>query len=412
MSSPVGIPTLTTGPDEGPDPSDPDPTRPGATRGGPTRRTVLARAGLGAFALATVAVGARALDQGVLDAGEGHAYAPWTAFDPTDGDLPGALLDAAVLAASAHNMQNWRFEVTGAGVDVHDDPTRSLGVVDPVRREARIGLGCAAANIELVAAAAGWTPRVEAFGQGVRSTLAARITLTPGGEPGTDPRVAAIGARHSDRGAYPAQVPPQALLDAVGGAAVDGIDGVHVRWVTGGAMAKVGDLLVDAAAAVVADEAMSRAGFAWFRSEWDDVQSLRDGLTIDAQALSPLVTVIAKLAPVSRSTGDRSWLTATRDVHVATARAYAVVTTDASGPASHIDAGRALERLHLDLVARGWAMQHMNQAVEVAEREAALGRMADVGARLAVLCGPGVVAMARVGRPSGRARPSPRRPVQ
>ena len=44
--------------------------------------------------------------------------------------------------------------------------------------------------------------------------------------------------------------------------------------------------MVEAARAVVADDAMSRDGFAWFRADADAVEAHRDGLTLDGQGLS------------------------------------------------------------------------------------------------------------------------------
>lgn len=68
----------------------------------------------------------------------------------------------------------------------------------------------------------------------------------------------------------------------------------------------------------------------------------------------------------------------TAEVHTATARAYGLELTDGSSPADQIAAGVALQRLHLAATVRGWAVQHMNQAVEMAEREA-VGRPGGTG---------------------------------
>ena len=48
-------------------------------------------------------------------------------------------------------------------------------------------------------------------------------------------------------------------------------------------------LLVDAATALTHDEQQSRDSFAWFTGSNDDVQRRRDGMTLDAQGLTPLM---------------------------------------------------------------------------------------------------------------------------
>ena len=101
----------------------------------------------------------------------------------------------------------------------------------------------------------------------------------------------------------------------------------------------------------------------------------------------------------------------TRDVHTATARAYGLVLADRGSLTDRLRAGRTLERLHLGLTHEGWAMQHLNQAVEMAEREQSTGNGTEFGDRLtAVADGAEVIAVVRTGRPSARAVRSPRRP--
>ena len=106
------------------------------------------------------------------------------------------------------------------------------------------------------------------------------------------------------------------------------------------------------------------------------------------------------------------WVDMTRDVHTATARAYGLVIADRSDRAARIRAGRAVQRLHLALTAEGWSMQHLNQLVEMSDRERVLGTGATFSHVLHGLGGTDdIVAMVRVGRPSGAALRSPRRPV-
>jgi hypothetical protein len=193
--------------------------------------------------------------------------------------------------------------------------------------------------------------------------------------------------------------------------------GIALTWITEPApMRELGRLLVDAASAVTGDRQQSRDGFAWFRGSNDAVQQHRDGLTLDAQGLSPLVLAVAKLLPAtSRATGDTFWVTQTRTVHTRTAAAYAVITaSDPDDRATQLQAGRLLQRVHLTATARGVAMQHMNQITERMDAERTAGVEATFGARFAHLLPPDArpVVTFRVGYPTRGTRRSPRRPVE
>lgn len=375
----------------------------------PTRRTVLRWLGIGTGALVVGGTAARAGYQGLFAPRTGPAYAAWHGA-PSGGE---GLVAAAVLAASAHNMQNWRFHLTGGGLEVSDDTARSLGVVDAHRREAHLGIGCAVANAEVAAPALGYATTLVVRPDETRPDLLARLELAPRDPAAPDELSRAVLDRHSDRGPYPADEPPADLLDEVRATALAGSSGVDLVWLTAAdERQRLGTLLVDAAQALVDDERMSIDNAELVRYDHGAVEREKDGLTMDAQGMSPLLTLLAQLAPATpRGTADGAWVKATRDVHTATARAYGLVVGDRDDVATRVHAGRAVQRLHLALVARGWAMQHMNQAVEMAERDVLTGTADRFDGPLTDLAGGQVVTVVRLGRPSGRAVPSPRRPV-
>jgi hypothetical protein len=180
-------------------------------------------------------------------------------------------------------------------------------------------------------------------------------------------------------------------------------------------MAVLGQLMVDAAQAVVADQDQSRDGFGWFRSDDDAVQAHRDGLTLDAQGLSPLVLGVAKLLPASsRSAGDAFWVDQTRTVHTATAAAYGVLHAPSPDDRrTQLRVGRLLQRIHLTATANGIALQHMNQITERIDAERVSGAAPTFAPRFAELLPPGARPLVafRVAYPARRSRPSPRRPV-
>src|SRR2546427_1149681 len=134
---------------------------------------------------------------------------------------------------------------------------------------------------------------------------------------------------------------------------------------------RVGDLIVRATEASVADDDESPASPACSRTRWADVQRHRDGITIDENVTEPLLRAAAKmLPPLSRERSDRFWLTATRDTFVATATGFGLLAVrDARDNAERLRGGRAWQRLHLQAPARGLAPHPWNQPTQRADRE-------------------------------------------
>jgi hypothetical protein len=78
----------------------------------------------------------------------------------------------------------------------------------------------------------------------------------------------------------------------------------------------IGELLVAATEAIVADPGQSASDCAWFRQDRDELQRRRDGITLDAAGLSDLTAALAKLLPppatasspsARRPTTSRGW---------------------------------------------------------------------------------------------------------
>jgi hypothetical protein len=388
---------------------------PGPGDPGVTRRTFLRRAVLGAGTLlvvGTAALGYRAYDEGVFSAGDGAAFDPWRTWQDQGG--PVGMVAAGILAANPHNTQPWRFRVRVSQIDVYADPARNLGAADPLRRELYVGLGCALENLVLAGEAGGYRSAVVLMPDPRDPAHVARVTLTRGA-PRASRLHEAIPDRHTDRAAFRSgrAVPPAGLEEMA--RLADGLPGTRLVWFADEAgRRRVGDLLIAATDAFIADEAQSKAAFAWFRQDWDHFMRVRDGVNVDTAGLSDLTTSLAKILPrQSRDAGDRAWRDATRDTQVATAAAYGVVTVpDARSNAARLAGGRLLERVHLWAAANGLALQHMNQVTERADRERQLGIRPRFGAAAAGLIdgrdGQWLAAF-RIGYPTGDARRGPRR---
>jgi hypothetical protein len=266
-------------------------------------------------------------------------------------------------------------------------------------------------NLALACRARGLEPVIALLPDGPDGHRVAHVSLSAA-TPQPSRLYEAIGRRHTNRGPYDAKpVSAEQLATLVD---TRGLRGVAVHWVSDPVpKAALGRLLVDAAVALTRDAQQSRDSFSWFRANNDAVQRHRDGLTLDAQGMSPLILSLAKLLPASsRAAGDAFWVDQTRTVHTKTAAAYGILTAaDPYDPAIQLVAGRLLQRIHLTATDRGVAMQNMNQITERIDRELTTAAPATFGPRFAELLPPGARPLVtfRVGYPSREARPSPRR---
>ncbi|HVU72206.1 MAG TPA: hypothetical protein VHE83_04535, partial [Mycobacteriales bacterium] len=70
-----------------------------------------------------------------------------------------ALLLAAAgharLAPSVHNTQPWSFHLRNGAMELHSDPARALGALDPTGREMTMSCGAALAQLRLALSAQG-----------------------------------------------------------------------------------------------------------------------------------------------------------------------------------------------------------------------------------------------------------------
>jgi hypothetical protein len=329
---------------------------------------------------------------------------------------------AAILAANPHDTQPWFFVVGSDAVEVFADRSRNLGSFDPFRREMHLGLGAAIENLALAAHAYGLAAEVApgegrlALAPGLAPLLAARVGLrrSPAKR---DPLFAAIPNRHTNRGPYrlDAAIAPEVLkrlAELASGA------NVRVALVTDVAARRdLGALIVEATQRIVEDPEMSSDSARWFRSSRREIEAHRDGVTLDAAGLSPEMTALAKFLPdASARTSDEYWLAMTRDVQLPTAPALGIVfVSDRLDMPAAIAAGRAWQRLHLAATVENLAAQPLNQPVERADRDAALGRADDFGGALAKYApqsGWEATFVFRLGVPDRPAGPSPRRPLE
>jgi nitroreductase len=379
-----------------------------------SRRAALQFLGLSAGAVAVAGSGGLtwlASTGGVFSTGTGAAYAAWSDTSP-NGD-PVNLIRAAILAANAHNTQPWLFTVTDDRIELHADMSRTIGAMDPLLREMHISLGCAVENLTLAGPSNGIATAVTLLPDPADATHIATIALT--WVPATRSTLFdAIADRHTNRSGYDTSRPVSAAQRDTLSALVD-VPGTQLVWFSTATEKRAfGDLTIRATKAIIADPQQAADDFRWYRSDWHDIQSDKDGITIDPSGQSPLIRAVSKLLPTTQEQANDGWLTGTRDTQVPTAAAFgAIVVTDPRDNLQRLRAGRIWQRMHLTATAAGLAMQPLCQIPERIDREASANLPPDFTTAMAALLPPGThpVMTFRVGYPTVAAPLSPRRPA-
>lgn len=136
------------------------------------------------------------------------ATAPWREAGQGFDDPRLSALSFAILAPNPHNMQPWRFALTGSdGIDVFCALDRRLPETDPLDRQIVIGFGCMLETLSIAAAQSGHRAEISPFPDGEpqprldgRRVASVRIVREPA--LARDPLFAAIANRRTSRERY------------------------------------------------------------------------------------------------------------------------------------------------------------------------------------------------------------------
>ena len=386
-----------------------------------TRRSLILQGLAGITVVAAGGLAWRAWDKGVFSVGQGPAYEPWYQWREARESGPLAMVQAGILAANAHNTQPWRFAIASDRVSLYADPNRNIGTFDPYRREMHLSLGCALENMLLAARAQGFEPKLEVtqgrFTPVVPEGPVAVLHFASRQRERSD-LFDAISMRNTYRGPYRPDRPLSAQLETeLQNLAADFSSLRLFLFADEVERRPLGDLVVSATEAIVADRAMAADSARWFRFDWEEVQRNRDGITLDAVGLPPFINAAAKiLPPISVEEADRTWLKDTREVHVATAPLLGLIgVSDLYDRPSALDAGRLWQRIHLWATARGLVAQPLSQPAEMVDRERQLNAPARMADALATFSGGSTwrpTFVFRMGYSDRAPRLSPRRPIE
>ncbi len=389
------------------------------------RRHVLKSVSLGGGGLVLLAAGGlawRGYQRGSFaDLTSGPAFEPWRQWRDARPDGLEAVALAGTLASNPHDSQPWLFRIHDGSIDLVADRRRQMPVVDPFGRELTIGLGCAIENMVIAGHGLGLTATVTllpetAVPETAMPDAIARLAFAQATPPATPaPRFAAIGARHTHRGAYARQeLLPMAALKALN--SLEPAEGVGlILYPAGNALGRrfiAGTIA--ATEAFIATPALSADSARWFRQTRAAIDAHRDGIAITSGGRPDWQVRAAMALPdFDAASIDNAWLADTREVHCATAPVFgAIRVVHRDDPRLLLEAGRLWQRLHLEATTLGLAAQPLNQMMEMADWETRQGTPGQFTDELNTLLHGAeghIVFGFRIGRPLAPAVPSPRR---
>ena len=354
----------------------------------------------------------RAIKTGVFNSGAGSAYAAWGQHDEGLREV----MNAGILAANAHNIQPWNFKQSNTSIDLFADMKRNIGTADPFFRELHISLGCVLENMVIASEAKGYEAKITYFPDLLNKQQIARIELSKA-TPRNFELYQGIARRRMNRGPYDKTRPVskeilQSLLNLNKG------DSDVQLFLFDSEQDKrtIGQAMVEATEAFIADGDQVRDDAKWMRQSWDTIEKQKDGITIDAQGLPTVLRIAAKmLPPLSTEQNNKFWLDTMKNKQVPTAAAFGFIAVrDLQNVQQIVRAGQLWQRIHLWGTTKGLGLHIMNQLSERRDREVSVGIEPYFGKKLEEILGDAKwksVIQFRLGYPTIDPLPSPRRPL-
>lgn len=384
-----------------------------------SRRNFVFFLGIGGATIASLTAAGflyRAADRGSFsDLREGKVFTPWQ--DWREQRLSGseAVVLAGTLASSSMNSQPWMFRMEGDIIDLYFRRTSYPVFLDPFDREALMGLGACIENMVTGAQGLGYPTTVALFPSQTNIDHVARLVLGAGA-PNETPRFLAIANRHTNRAPYdPERLPPPGVMAALNGLTPSGPARLSLFSADSQKGQDFARATTDAMTTILADPAMRSEYYDWFRQTMEQIRATGNGLSFLTSSLSDFQIRIAMALPdIGEKDFGRFWRNEINDVQVPNTPLFGIITVqDYSDPAQIIEAGRLLQRLHLEATAQGLGFQALSYVNWLADRELARSRSREYIDRALALSGNlgSMVCGLRAGYAQHPANEAPRQPL-
>jgi len=287
------------------------------------------------------------------------------------------LVRYAILAASGHNTQPWKFALKPGAIEIHPDYTRRLLVVDPDDRELWISLGCALENLLQAAQATGYAPDVaypsEPGTADTRDFI--RVTLTPD-TPHATPLFEVIPLRQNTRSAYDGQAVQASRLDQLQTLALEP-DVVSQFFISPADLQIVEAYVRQGNLRQLGDKAFRDELTGWLRFNQREATRLPDGLYMRCLGDPDVPRWLGRL--IMNGMGAARQADAdTRKLR--TSSGVIVIASMADDKVAWVRVGQAYERLALKMTSLNIKSAFLNQPIEVADLRGQLQTALGLGA--------------------------------
>lgn len=321
----------------------------------------------------------------------------WRHFDlDTAADDYVILVRYAILAASSHNTQPWKFALEPGRIRILPDLSRRCPEVDPDDHHLYASLGCAATNLLLAAQAAGLHGHCS-FDE---SSSCVQVDFEKA-SPHRSGLFEAIPRRQCTRTGYDGTAltaDELRLLQEAGRG-----DGVSVLLLTEDRKKEqVADFVAKGNLAQINDPRWSAEMRDWVRFTADDALQRGDGLYGAAMGFPDIPRWLGNV--VMRVAVSAARQNAKDAAHIRSSGAIAVIYSDEDDKRHWVEAGRCYERLALQATALGLCNAFINQPVEVPSLRPQFASFLGIGTLRPDL-------VVRIGRGPEMPR-SPRRPLE
>lgn len=276
----------------------------------------------------------------------------------------------AALAPSVHNTQPWRFVARPHVLEVHLDPDRELGCLDPTGRQMHLSCGAAMEFARLGIRYLGLACTVRLLPDPTHPTLVAKLVVGTR-EPTTAAEqrlIDAVPRRYTDRGPYSDEPVSWLALQNMREAASDRHCWLRVLDRTDDRLTAI-RLLETAEAAEAADDA--------YRAEieqWQRREPSRDGIPIDRRTEWDALHRVSDIPLRDFSGRGRHPAPGDGEPPVIERDTVVVLGTDYDDPRSWLQAGRALADVLLALTAADLVSQPLGPALDLPATRAQLRR--------------------------------------